>query len=498
MKNSEHKHRKVTVNTWPKIFDQIFVISLPESQDRRQYIGEHLKEVGLVPFDYHDATGSKGQIVEQYISDGKVLSYPPCFRCGKNECGRDDCNNILIAPQIATFITYLRLWKKISDRNIGRTLILEDDVRFHSNVASSLARIANRIDSGHLQFCASQPTLLRLGWALSWHHRIPLPFFVNRVIRMSNPCHAITLEFANRLLSSFLRIDTTVDIYQHERVASGCFHATVYPPIASELSWSTGEFESLIHPKMKRISYLARSGKKNDSKKASDQIRIHVQHKIYRPILIVGHPRCGSGFAADICQQLGLDVGHEKMGKHGISSWMFSVDDPNNPYALNKWARTRLSYTWKYMIFHTRNLKDAIPGVIRDSQNAVPNFRFRAHHILRLTGVDLEQYSDPVSQAIMSIVKWADLVMDQDPDFVFRIEDQAEELREFLNDCHLVSDPYLDKCLDIKIKNEDRPYGGVHVPKPALQPGDFESVSNEIRAHANDYCEHFGYLPLYY
>ena len=58
MKKSEYKYKKVVVDIWPKIFDQIFVVSLPDSHDRRQYMDEHLKEVGLVPFDYHDATGS--------------------------------------------------------------------------------------------------------------------------------------------------------------------------------------------------------------------------------------------------------------------------------------------------------------------------------------------------------------------------------------------------------------------------------------------------------
>src|SRR6185437_5691190 len=59
------------------------------------------------------------------------------------------------------------------------------------------------------------------------------------------------------------------------------------------------------------------------------------------PILITGHPRSGTGSAAALCRQFGLDVRHEEVGEDGIASWMMAVDDWNIPYHDGELARSR-------------------------------------------------------------------------------------------------------------------------------------------------------------
>ena len=49
-------------------------------------------------------------------------------------------------------------------------------------------------------------------------------------------------------------------------------------------------------------------------------------------VLVMGHPRSGTGYAAKLFQSFGLQVGHERMEENGISSWFFGLKDTNPPY----------------------------------------------------------------------------------------------------------------------------------------------------------------------
>ena len=57
-----------------------------------------------------------------------------------------------------------------------------------------------------------------------------------------------------------------------------------------------------------------------------------IKKPVSKKVVVIGHPRCGSGFAAHVLSSVGLDVGHEVMGENGISSWMFAVDDERCPF----------------------------------------------------------------------------------------------------------------------------------------------------------------------
>lgn len=43
-------------------------------------------------------------------------------------------------------------------------------------------------------------------------------------------------------------------------------------------------------------------------------------------ILVVAPPRSGTGYASKCLRSIGIDVGHERMGVNGISSWSWAVD----------------------------------------------------------------------------------------------------------------------------------------------------------------------------
>ena len=124
------------------LFDQVYVISLPTSSDRRAHIQQHFAEIGLMRYRFINAYAADSKEVERAFESGQVKSYPKCFRCNKLRCENDDCNNTLIAPQVANFLTYLKLWGEIANAH-QRALVLEDDIVFEKHAERSFTLLVH-------------------------------------------------------------------------------------------------------------------------------------------------------------------------------------------------------------------------------------------------------------------------------------------------------------------------------------------------------------------
>lgn len=479
-----------------KQFDRVFCLSLPGSSDRRQYIHNYFSEMGIEHYQFFDATDGTDPTVLDYFKKGLVANYPPCFRCGKLSCGNDKCNNILIPPQVATFISYLRLWKTITASDIQNALIVEDDVRFTDYVPGVVEQMVN---DGTLQKTGlfdPKPVLLRFGWALCDDHTNPAELSVRRgVIKMANPCHAINRAFAERLVVEFTMVNHTADVFQHDRVGAQIDNYTIFPPLSYELSWSVGAVDSLIHPKTSRVNYLKRFNPEQTQKIAAAQqaVQRHVSHILYRPLLVIGHPRCGSGYMSKLLQSAGLDIGHEQMGKHGLSSWMFAVADRQVPFARDKYAASRQLSNYQHIIHHVRGPRNAIPSIMRDNQHSSQSFDFRRKHIKNAFGIDLEEYPSALEQAALSYIYWNKLIEKNNISLIVRIEDEEERVMKFLADKQLINSAGIPKDSPAKDVNSDKPYKGVQHEKPAVTESQWLAINPEIIEKLNELCLKYGY-----
>lgn len=250
------------------LFDDVLCIGLPERGDRRAHAVREFEHVGITDWQWVDAYGPQSEAVRMAYDKGLVAQYPPCFRCGKDECCCE--NRQLVPEQVGCWLSHRQAWKCVQGESL--TLICEDDIRFTDRLAAGIAFLRqNQALSSALE--SKQPVLVRLGRALceAHHGREEFRLIDNPV--MSNPCYAINVPMARKLIESAGEVTTTVDIYTHRHMAQGDDVAsfTLQPPIAFELSWSTGEVRSDIRPKqvyLDRLRDQLESGNLDDDSRA--------------------------------------------------------------------------------------------------------------------------------------------------------------------------------------------------------------------------------------
>ncbi len=361
--------------------------------------------------------------------------------------------------------------------------MLEDDVWFHPHTRRVLSWIQTETVANRLPFSGEKTCLLRLGWARNAEHDAQnAAIRAEQIVRMSNPCHAITRAYARALIERDKGIIHTADVYQHELAPRPGEAFTIFPPIASELSWTEGRFASLIHPKPIHADYLRNTGDLAAANEAERRVARHVKKKFYRPLLITGHSHCGLATAVDICRRSGLHVGQNRAAEHGLSSWMFAVDADINPVAHDEISRTRRALVWKYMIVPVRDLQTAAPLVAAEDQGSAQFFDFRRAQILAALGIDISSFISPLERAVRSIISWMRILVAQQPHLIFRVEDQQALFQDFLVKTLLAS---TSPATDPNVEHGQTP------------DESWEAFTDETKREIEWYCEQFGYAsPL--
>ena len=210
------------------------------------------------------------------------------------------------------------------------------------------------------------------------------------------------------------------------------------------------------------------------------------------PLLITGHPRCGTTSAGEIGRSMGLDVGDEGYGRHGISSWMLAVSDRWSPYGNDRMGRSRRNFSWDWLVLVVRDLQSAIPSVIVENRYALPSLQYRRKHICRKNGIDISMGPDEFTSAVQSIVYWADIIMKQRPSLYFRIEDQQQVFRGFLAEKFDISNNDALFAENVH-ENANKTYRGQIEPRPIVEERSWLSVSGALKEKVQRYCSFFGY-----
>jgi len=247
----------------------------------------------------------------------------------------------------------------------------------------------------------------------------------------------------------------------------------------------------------------------------ADKALINSAVREHRLLRVIGHPRCASGYMATLFTGAGLEIGHEKLLRHGISSWMHVVSDLHVPWGDNaSW-----NVDFEHTVAHVRDPAEAIPSIIMENGSS-PSFNFRRLHIMRATGQDLCDYRTALDRAVASLVYWYDMVMGQRPEAVFRVEDGEDAVRDYLARFNLIEtlpgrqgaslrpsssaqwlpeveiasstddDGDSDDYEIASVNNSIRKFGRAK-PVPTLD--DYRSLDPELREHLGAYCDRFSY-----
>ena len=194
-------------------------------------------------------------------------------------------------------------------------------------------------------------------------------------------------------------------------------------------------------------------------------------------ILGLGHPRTGTGYTTSLLNKWGLDIGHEVFKSDGIVAWQFVED--YSPWTYMSWMIGKVP-EYDILIYNVRNPKDSIPSIVF-TEGKTLNWR--------INRLNIERSYNPVEQAILSILKFDELILAKSPDIIYRIEDQ--ELRLFEK---LVNEQGLK--LNWVAPENKKVNARVHDSIDTLTT-DINTVRAELKKSLNMYCRTYGYEEFF-
>lgn len=138
-----------------------------------------------------------------------------------------------------------------------------------------------------------------------------------------------------------------------------------------------------------------------------------------RMLLITGHQRSGTGYMAKLCQACGLDVGHERPGRDGISSFQYAVATDRVPFHSVDGNRGRNHYRF-----------DRIIHVVRHPLGVIASTAWTAGMIAtewQAQFVPVDLTDSRIRQATQTYLGWNELVEQQTSERI-RVEDALAQL----------------------------------------------------------------------
>jgi hypothetical protein len=150
---------------------------------------------------------------------------------------------------------------------------------------------------------------------------------------------------------------------------------------------------------------------------------------IKRKILVVGHPRTGTGYMSALLTSAGLDVGHERIGKDGISCWLFATENDNYASGISGdiKGKTRKDFQFDYIIHSVKNPYTCMSSIVNVENEAKASLAYRKKHVyINDNGTRLEK-------AVQSFLGWHKLIEDKiKADCIIQVENAPEQLKQFL------------------------------------------------------------------
>lgn len=209
------------------------------------------------------------------------------------------------------------------------------------------------------------------------------------------------------------------------------------------------------------------------------------------PLLVTGHPRCGSAYTAEVFKALGFDLKHERYGADGTCSWLHVAGDLAAPYGDNDDGVSE----FRNVVAYVRDPRDALPSIMLENTVEL-SFSFRRFHIFRRLGRDIAARQNALERAIESYLSWMEIVDQCRPCAVIHAERPVEDLRSILRDGILIDrpvDPARFAAVEQLPKDVNASSNRFFLSKPVLSVQDYQNVAADLQQRLRDFCSRYGY-----
>lgn len=236
---------------WNQIFSKIFVLSLPESVERREHIQKEFRKIGIEKYEFFDASSPTSSEFQE-VKEKYLVPLKTCFRCLKKKCNCE--NNFLTDYQIANWTSFIRMWKYMIDHEIQFAMLCEDDVTFTPRHQEIIFRLLTKQVFQLYRIDIQKPLLIGIGSPFHpQKHFSKISPELRRQNVMCNSCFCLNLSMAKLFYENII-IQHTSDHYMHIEIPEKfpfAQHYVMAPWPAYDLSFvpSVRKFSSLIRPK---------------------------------------------------------------------------------------------------------------------------------------------------------------------------------------------------------------------------------------------------------
>lgn len=155
-----------------------------------------------------------------------------------------------------------------------------------------------------------------------------------------------------------------------------------------------------------------------------------------KKILVTGHPRSGTGYMSVLLQKYGLDVGHEVMGRDGISSWTFAN---LNATKIPRWTKDDAvpsDYDFIHRIHVLRNPVDCVSSIRYTEDINCKSFLYRMAYVTK-AGFDVFKLNR-IEHTVASYCVWNNLIRNTKPNLTLVLESAELPLHNYLIKTNLI------------------------------------------------------------
>jgi hypothetical protein len=451
-------------------FDQAYCLTLEGDVERQRNASNELCAIGLRGFRFVEGFKANSEEVRAAYAAGRVHEQQTCFRCARSSCGSDDCNNIIIPAQVGCFLGFMKIFEMAVASGLDRFVVTEDDIRFHpwAGDIADVALTKRRLTK--LGLFSEEPCIIGMGRRIVVPTGAPRPSS-SRFLEEKTPqnhCFAFNRAFADLALRRFDKISHTADVFIHMQLASSARHYSLESPLAHELSFDSGEFPSRIHPKEIAVARIAEPVARAEARAA---VLNHLKHAKAIPLAVIGAPRGGTAYMSHALGSFGLDVGHERLGSDGISSWMHAISDTDLPFGEDLYARNS-RFVWpEKVVAVVRISPDAVFSTMVENAKNPQSYAFRRKWIKAVFDVDLNRFPTDFERALAAYVFWLRLVERKNPVAWITLERASAELPNLFSTGLLSARQASDAGTLATVINSRKPYFGHSYDPPKAEFG---------------------------